>query len=174
MKDRAEKTATKLSTVQAAQLKPLGVFLKPPFRPHSQLISLRIDMIDDPSVGQLDPITLAQAAILNIKKGDPASEVLDPPRMVSLGGDAWVTFSAEHASHYVKTLDTSGVSRARLWFFSLSGGRWLKVNLVAPKEDWAGLQKDSEFIEKSMRFNAPDPKAKTSREEILDGLGAFR
>lgn len=174
VKKRTQLTASKLSTAQAAQVEALGIYLREPFPPHAQLTSLRIDLIDDPSVASLDPVTLAQAALLNIKKGDPGARLLEAPRLLKVDGHEGSTFSVENASVYVKTLDQSGITRARLWFFPFDG-RWLKVNFSTAKEEWDSLAQDLEKLEKGMHFDAPAiPEAKKGADDILDGLKAFK
>lgn len=172
LKKRMEVTADKFSTAQAAQLKPLAVYLRPPYSAHRQLTSMRIDWIDDPSVAGLDPMLLMQSALLSIKKQDPDFRLLEAPRAMNLEEHRGGTFSIEHTSVYAKTLDKSGITRARLWFFAV-GGAWIKVNLTAAKEEWEGIEKEFPLIEKGFAFTPPPPPKKAA-DEILDGLKRFR
>lgn len=168
VKKRLVTTASRTSTAQAAQAKPLGIYLREPFSKQKQRISLRIDWIDDPNVAGVEPALLMEMALQNIRKQDPDFKVLEVPRVISLNGNPGGTFSVQHTSLAVETLDKTSVSRARLWFFRVRGG-WIKANLTAAAEDWPALEKELKEIGSAMHFAAPEPPRKSS-EEILDGL----
>lgn len=167
-KKRLVTTASRNSTAQAAQAKPLAVYLREPLSRQKQRISLRIDWIDDPNVAGLEPALLMEMAIQNIRKQDPDFKILEGAQVISLGGNPGGTFSVQHTSLAVETLDKTSVSRARLWFFRMGSG-WIKVNVTAAAEDWTALEKDLKEIGSAMHFAAPEPPRKSS-EEILDGL----
>ena len=161
-------TASRTSTAQAAQAKPLGIFLREPLSRQKQRISLRIDWIDDPNVAGLEPALLVEMALQNITKQDPEFKVLEGAKVITLDGKPGGTFSVQHTSLAVETLDKTSVSKARLWFLRVGSG-WIKANVTAAAEDWPALEKDLKAIGSSMHFAAPEPPKKSS-EEILEGL----